>query len=170
MAKPIPINKVGLQRGRYYFDAAALAPAWDAPPQLRPAPPAITPVRAPFRGEALLLVSGLTGGLAIAFTLGQWPLLTTTDLGLDTQGAYYLTVVGIYLLASTLYAAWRTRLLHDVQQSPWNARLMAYANVVVGAGVALILGVIAFAVVGIVVVLVLLAALLFSGVGGPEED
>jgi hypothetical protein len=170
MAIPVPINEAGL-RGKHYFDTATFAPVWDIPQQTRPTLPTITPDdRSPFKRESLLLVSGLTGGLAIVSALGLWPALAATSLGLDEQGAFYLMVFGVYLLATTLYAAWRTRLLHNMGQAPWDARLMAYANLGVGGAVMLILGVIALAVVGIVMMLVWLGALLLSGVGGPPQD
>jgi len=170
VAVPIPINEAGL-RGRHYFETVTFVPVCDIPQQIRPTPPTTTPDdRAPFRREVLLLVSGLTGGLAIVSALGLWPVLAATSLGLDEQGAFYLTVIGVYLLATTLCATWRTRLLRNVSQAPWDARLMAYANLAVGGAVMLILGVIALAVVGIVMILVWLGALLLSGVGGPPQD
>jgi hypothetical protein len=169
MAKPIPVNEAGLRRGRR-FDAQT-SPAWGF---TRGAPPAPREVvsgdRLLFTWQALLLVSGLTGGLVVVSALGPWPELAATNLGLDEQGAFYLLVVGVYLLATTLYAVWRTRLLHDLNQAPWDARVMAYISLAVGGVVVLILGVAVLAMVAIIVALAWLGALVLSDAGGQPQD
>ena len=127
MAAPIPINRAGL-RHRRRFHARAYAPAWQMPPPdgLRarggarrvPDDPrqAVGPgSRLPI---ALLLlgVSGLTGGLAVVLSLAPWPALAPSSMGLDERGTFFLLVAGVYLVATTLYAAWRTRLLRELNQ------------------------------------------------------
>lgn len=174
MARPIPINETGMRRGRR-FDAQAFAPAWGVTQRAPPASPDVgSGGRSSFGGQvllqALLLVSGLAGGLAVVSALGLWPKLAATSLGLNEQGAFYLLAGGVYLLATTLYAAWRTRLLHDLNQAPWDARLMAYANLAVGGAVGLMLGAVALVVVVIIVALALFGALLLSGTGGQPQD
>jgi hypothetical protein len=114
-------------------------------------------------------VSGLTGGLAVVSGLELWPALAASNMGLDDRGAFFLLVSGVYLLATTLYAAWRTRLLQDLQRAPWDARLMAYANLGIGGAVSAALGVMALAVVAIILLLVGVIALLLSGIGGQPQ-
>jgi hypothetical protein len=143
MAQPIPSNPAGLQaqvydqvQPRYHAAVQSLVPA-------RPAPwrPAIirsgnaSPVR-----QGFLLASALTGGLAVAMSLELVPPVTASLLGMGEHGAFYLLMAGIYLLASAGYAAYRTRLLHDLDQAPWDVRLLTYGNLVVGgaASVALV--------------------------------
>lgn len=170
MARPIPINEAGLRRGRR-FDAETFVPAWSVTQQATPAPSDVASNGRPsFNGQALLLVSGLTGGLAVVSALELWPELAATSLGLDEQGAFYLLVGGVYLLATTLYAAWQTRLLRDLNQAPWDARLMAYANLAVGGVIALTLGVAVLAMVAIIAALAWLGALVLSDAGGQPQD
>jgi hypothetical protein len=167
MARPIPTNLAGLRRPRH-FDAQVFAPPIGL--GRRPARAAREPLPINHRrstGAALLLISGLVGGLATASALGLWP--TTTRLGLDGEGLFYLFATGVYLLATSLYAAWRTRLMEAVGQAPLDARLMAYANVGVGGAVVFTLGVIALAVVALACALIGLAvALLNDGPGRPR--
>jgi hypothetical protein len=91
--------------------------------------------------------------------------LAASSVGLDEQAEFLLLVSGVYLLATTFYAAWRTRLLQDLHQAPRDARLMAYANLGVGGVVSMALGVMALAIVGIILLLVGFIALLLSGTG-----
>jgi hypothetical protein len=114
----------------------------------------------------LLGVSSVMGGLAVISGLELWPDLAASNMGLDERGTFFLLVSGIYLLATTFYAAWRTRLLLDLHRAPWDARLMAYANLGVGGAVSAALGVMALAVVAIILLLVGFIALLLSGTGG----
>jgi len=180
VARPIPINQAGLRHGRR-FHAQPYAPAWgmrqpaQAPvrhvvqqaPALRPRAVAQESWRS--TGILLLVASCLTGGLAVTFSLGLWPPLAASSVGLDERGAFFLLVSGVYLLATTLYAAWRTRLLQDLPRAPWDARLMAYANLGIGGAVSAALGVMALAVVGIILLLVGFIALLLSGTGGQPQ-
>ena len=103
------------------------------------------------------------------FSLGLWSPLAASSMGLDERGAFFLLVGGVYLLATTLYVAWRTRLLQDLQRAPWDARLMAYANLGVGGAVSAALGLVTLAVVGIILLLVGFIALLPSGTGGQSQ-
>lgn len=170
MARPIPMNEAGLRRGRR-FDAVTFAPTWEGIQQAPAAPPnAVSDGRSSLTGQALLLVSGLMGGLAVVSALGPRPELTATNLGLDEQGAFYLLVVGVYLLATTLYAAWRTRLLHDLNQAPWDARVMAYVSLATGGVVVLVLGVAVLAMVAIIAALAWLGALVLSEAGGQPQE
>jgi hypothetical protein len=170
MAKPIPTNDAGL-RGRRRFAGAAFAPTSGVAHRVPPASPDVASNnRSLFGGQILLLVSGLTGGVAVISALGLWTGLAATRLGMDNQGAFYLLVTGVYLLATTLYAAWKTRLLNNLDQTPWDARLMVYANLVVGGSIILILGMAVLAIVAIVVALAWFGALLLSGTGGQPED
>ena len=91
-------------------------------------------------------------------------------MGLDEQGAFFLLVAGVYLLATTLYAAWRTRLLQDLDEAPWDARLMAYANLGIGGVVSAAFGVFALAAAAVILLLVGLIALLLSGTGGQPRN
>lgn len=180
MARPIPINQAGLQQG-HRFHAQPYAPAWGIPqPAQAPARHAArhAPVLHPravaqqsWRSAGILLLAAtcLTGGLAVTFSLGIWPPLAASSVGLDEQGAFLLLVAGVYLLVTTLYAAWRTRLLQNLHQAPWDARLMAYANLGIGGVVSAALGVMALAVVGIILLLVGFIALLLSGTGGRPQ-
>lgn len=177
MARAIPINQAGLRRGRR-FHAQPNVAAWGIPQpaqapvrrvaQQAPAPRPRAVGQESWRSAGILLLgaSGLTGGLAVVCGLGLWPAVAASRLGLDERGAFLLLVSGVYLLATTFYAAWRTRLLKDLRQAPWDARLMAYASLGVGGAVSAALGVMALAVTAIILLLVGLGALLLSEPGG----
>lgn len=175
MARPIPANPAGLQR-RYTYEAVA-RPFVPAQPVPRPVPrqvqqpaPAARPHAAgqedtlPWE-QLLLLVSALTGGLAIVAALELWPPLALAAGGLDERGAFYLLMGGVYVLATALYAAWRTRLLRDLDGAPWDARLMAYANLGVGGAVSLAMGLLTLVAVAAAALLIGLIVLLLSGGG-----
>lgn len=117
--------------------------------------------------QVLLVVSALTGGLAIAMSLELMPPVTASHLGLSERGSFYLLMAGIYLIVSACYAAWRTRLLQNVSEAPWDARLMAYGNLVVGAAVSAALA--AVLLIGMAILALLLAPLLLvlKGWGDP---
>ena len=181
MARPIPINQGGLRREQR-FHAQPYAPAWGVPQPIQ-APVRRVARQAPalhpravgqeswrLMGILLLAASCLTGGLAVTFSLGLWPPSAASSVGLDEQGAFFLLVAGVYLLATTLYAAWRTRLLQDMDEAPWDARLMAYANLGVGGAVSAALGVMALAAAAVILLLVGLIALLLSGTGGQSRN
>lgn len=180
MARPIPINQSGLRGGRQ-FHAGAYAPGWAVPgpapaparrvPRQVPVPIPLPAVRESWRGTGilLLLASCLAGGLAIVWSLGSWSPLGMSSVALDERGAFLLAASGVYLLAATLYAAWRTRLLQDLPRAPLDARLMAYTSLGVGgiAGAALGVAVLALAALGML--LVWLMILLVGGrEGGPQ--
>ena len=181
MARPIPINQAGLQHGGQ-FHAQAHVPAWGIPqqapvpvraaPRQAAAPPPMAVAQDSWTATGMLLlgVSGLTGGVAVISSLELWPALAANNMGLDERGAFFLLVSGIYLLATTLYAVWRTRLLQNLRHAPWDARLMAYANLGVGGVVSVALGVMALAIVDIILLLAGLAALLLSSPGGQPQD
>lgn len=183
MARPIPFNEHGPGDG-HIFEADAFVPAWDGRVQAAPRQDArhwpgpgrdVRPVagavpvqvrRAGGRsatGLVFLLVSGLVGSLAIVSALGVWPALAAADLGLEDQEVFYLLAGGIYLLATAFYAGWRTRLMRGFHEAPWDARLMALANMAVGGALALALGVVTMAMVAVVLLLAGLCILLFSG-------
>jgi hypothetical protein len=176
MARPIPINEAGLQHGRR-FNAQPYAPAWGIPwpaqapvrrvAQRAPAPRPRAAEQESWRSMGILLLAAscLAGALAVTFSLELWSPLAASSVGLDEQAEFLLLVSGVYLLATTFYAAWRTRLLQDLHQAPWDARLMAYANLGVGGVVSMALGVMALAIVGIILLLVGFIALLLSGTG-----
>ena len=84
---------------------------------------------------------------------------------MDKQGAFYLLAIGVYLLATTLYAAWRTRLLQDIRRAPWDARLMTYANLGVGGAISLVVCLVFLALVALLWILAWLISLLW---GGPQ--
>jgi hypothetical protein len=170
VAKPIPINDAGL-RPRRRLDARAFAPILGVDYQIPPSPPDVASDNRPsFIRQVLLLISGLAGGLAVISALGLWKDLAATRLGMGNQGAFCLLVAGVYLLATTLYAAWKTRLLNNLNQAPWDARLMAYANLAVGGSIILTLGVVVLAIVAVVVALAWFVALLLSGRRGRPQD
>lgn len=178
MARPIPVNQAGLCGGRT-LDAQVHAPAWDmpqpVPAAVRAAPrPAAEPPRpaAPSwraTGILLLAASFLTGSLAIVCGLGIWPPLSLSGAGLDEEVTFLTSVGGIYLLAATLYAAWRTRLLRDLAQAPWDARLMAFTSMGIGGATGVTAGVVALAIAALFMIgIAALALLLSSSEGGPQ--
>jgi hypothetical protein len=182
VTRPIPINQVGLQPGRR-FHAQAYVPAWGFPqpaaPLARAVPNQIHVVPEPggarqeswtWAGLLLLGVSGLTGGLAVVSSLGLWPALAANGVGLDDRGAFYLLAGGVYLLATTLYAAGRTRLLQNLSRAPWDARLMAYSSMGIGGAVSAGLVLVALAIVALLLLLIALAVLMLNGMGGRSGD
>lgn len=166
MARPIPTNPAGLQ-GRYRVVAA---PTWAGRGRPRPAPPLTRPDGGPPAAleagqprphrQLLLLSSALTGLLAIVSALEDWLPLATSAL--DDRGTFWLLVAGAYVLGTALYAAWRTRLLHELDQAPGDVQLMAYANLGVGGVVSLVLGLMALAAVAILGLVIAVLALLLS--------
>jgi hypothetical protein len=168
MTRPIPINESGM-RPRHRFDTVISAPVLGAA-QRAPPPALVSTNHLPFNGPILLIFSGLAGALAVASALGWCKELSATRLGMDGQGAFYLLIVGVYLLATDLYAAWRTQLLNNLNQAPWDARLMAYVNLVVGGSIVLAMVVAVLTMVAVVMILVWLGALVLSGAGGRHQD
>jgi hypothetical protein len=162
MARPIPINSAGLQH-RNHTNAASFAPIRQGAHQVRDEGEDLVPNNgASFVQRVLFLLSGLIGSLVVTSVLGLWPELSPTSLGLGDRGAFCLLVSGTYLVATSLYAALKTRMLADVDQAPWDARLMAYANIALGGSIALGFGMIVFAMLAIVVSLVWMGAFLLS--------
>ncbi len=184
MARPIPINEHSQGEG-YTFESDAFAPGWAMPVRAaprrggrqRPRPARRVsqrgdplPEQARHSGGRLvpgficLLVSGIAGSLAIVAALGTWPMLSESKL--EDREVFYLLVGGIYLLSTTIYAGWRTRLMRDFDHSAWDARLMAVVNVSVGAALAFVLGLMIMAAVAVVLILLSLSAVLLSRPAG----
>jgi hypothetical protein len=97
------------------------------------------------------------------------PTLAASCMGLNQRGAFFLLVSGAYLVSTTLYAAWRTRLLQNLHYAPWDARLMVYANLGVGGVVSAAAGLLTLTVVGIILLLIAFIALLVSGTGNQSR-
>jgi hypothetical protein len=186
MARPIPYNENSREEG-HTFDADAFAPAWDmragAVPRQgggrRPRPARrIRRGGGPVPGQAeygggrsvpgliFLLVSGVVGCLAVVAALDIWPILSTADVRLEEREVFYLLAGGVYLLATTVYAGWRTRLMRDLSGAPWDARLMAAVNMAVGAALVFALGMVIMAAVAVVLILLGLSAILLSRPAG----
>jgi hypothetical protein len=169
MVRPIPINMAGLWPEARPFNESAVW-SWGIQGRDQATPSSlIESVRSVADWPPLLVVSGLTGGLIMISTLELWPELAALNLGLDNYGAFYLLVSGVYLVATSLYAAWRTRLLRNVRQAAWDTRVMAYANLAVGLAVLLVLLLAFLVLVALVMIPVYLGALLLSGLGGPPK-
>ena len=168
MARPIPTNPAGLQHRYHVVAQPFVARQVAARPAPLPRPALAPPAAAVEEGQALLLrpllllVSTLTGALGVLAALELWPPLAASSLGLDERGAFYLLVASAYLLATGFSAAWRTRLLRELAQAPWDARLMAYLNLGVGGAVTLALGLVALVAVVLVGVVVAVLALALS--------
>ncbi len=138
MARPIPSNPAGLQSP--YHTAVQQPYHAVAQPYVSARParwrPAVLRAANPSRlQQGFLLISTLTGGLAIVTSLELLPTLTASSLGLGERGAFFLLMAGLYLLVSGCYAAFRTRLLRNLNQAPWDARLLAFSNLAVGGAV-----------------------------------
>jgi hypothetical protein len=95
--------------------------------------------------------------------------LAVADWSLDDRAIFYLLVSGIYLLATAIYAAWQTHWLRAMDRAPWDARLMAYANLSVGGTIILTLGLVVLAVVAAITVVAGLAVLLLGGAVNAAE-
>lgn len=182
MARPIPYNENSQGEGRI-FEADVLAPAWDTPVHAarrhgerhRPQPAGRNRRRGgPARRQAglggdrsvpgliLLLVSGVVGSLAVLAVMDVWPILSAAVRRLEDRELFYLLAGGIYLVATTIYAAWRTRLMRDLSGAPADARLVALVNMAVGAAPVFALGVAVMAVVAVVLIMLAISALLLS--------
>lgn len=174
MARPVPVNQVGMRYAQQY-DAQAYVPAW---PIARPAPalararPRGAPARLPGavvqaswrpKGVALLAASFLAGGLAVASGLGLRDPFVASSIGLDERGSFFLLAAGVYLLATTLYAAWRTQLLKDLSVAPQDVRLMAFASMAIG-------GLVTAAVLIVALTIAIVILLLLRGVFAPPAE
>jgi hypothetical protein len=184
MARPIPINEHSQGEG-YPLEADAFAPGRAMPVRAaprhsgrhRPRPATrIGQPGDPLPGQAgnrggrsvpgliCLLVSGIVGSLAVVAPLGTWPILS--DAKLEDREVFYLLAGGIYLLSTTIYAGWRTRLMRNFDRAPWDARLMALVNIAVGAVAVFALGMMIMALVAVVLILLSLSAVLLSRPAG----
>jgi hypothetical protein len=182
VARPIPFNENSQGEGDI-FEAEVFAPAWRTP--VRPAPRQgdrhrPRPIRRIRRrrgrvpGQAghggdrsapkliFLLVSGGVGGLAVITALGGWPILPKADRMLEDRDLFYLLAGGVYLVATTVYAGWRTRLMRELSEAPGDARLMALVNMAVGVALVFALGMVVMAAVAAVLILLAISALLIS--------
>ncbi|MFZ5919066.1 MAG: hypothetical protein ACOYZ7_19200 [Chloroflexota bacterium] len=171
MARPIPINEAGLRRGRRHFDAAVATPTIGVAPRVPPTiAPRVSAGRSALNGQFLLLVSALLGGLAVVSGLGLWPAIGVNNLGLDEKGTFYLLVSGAYLLATNVYASWKTRMLHNPSGAPWDARLMAYVNLALGGFVIAMLSMAVLAVVALIAAMAWFGALILGSTGGQSGE
>jgi hypothetical protein len=182
MARPIPFNENSQGEG-HTFEADVFTPVWGA--RVRPAPRQGNrhrprPTRRIRRGGGrvsgqagyggnrsvprliFLLVSGVVGSLAVIAALGVWPGPSEADPMLADRELFYLLAGGIYLVATTVYAGWRTRLMRDLSGAPCDARLMALVNMVVGAALVSALGMVVMAAVAVALILLAISALLLS--------
>lgn len=180
MARPIPFNENSQGEG-HTSETDVFAPVWGRPVHAaprqggRPRPRPASRIR---RGDGripgqagrgrnhsipgliFLLVSGLVGTLAVIAALSVLPIPSAADLGLEDRELFYLLAGGVYLLATAIYAGWRTRLMRDLREAPWDARLMALLNMAVGAALVLALGMVIMATVAVVLILLGVGAIL----------
>lgn len=110
----------------------------------------------------MLVVSGLVGIVVVLSATGLWEDLATARFGLSERGTLGLLAAGVYLLATALYTACKTRLLRDLNRAPWDTRAMAYANFIIGGAVTLTLGVAIMAIGAIFMALAWLGAALLN--------
>ncbi len=142
MARPIPANPAGLHSPYHTVVQQPYHTVAQPYVTARPARwrPAVLRAASPSRlKQGFLLVSTLTGGLAMVISLELIPTVTASALGLGERGAFFLLMAGLYLLVSACYAAFRTRLLRNLNQAPCDARLLAYGNLAVGGAVSIAL-------------------------------
>ena len=163
MSESTPDERAG-QRPGQRFESEAFVPDWGGLHDLQEMPSS-----ASARWRFLLLVSTLVGSLAVVSALGVWPRMAALQLGLTARGTFHLLASGLYLLAMTLYVVCRTAALHRLDQAMWDVRLMAYVSLAVSGFVILVLGIAAFALVGLIGVFVWPVSALLNQAGAPSD-
>ena len=110
----------------------------------------------------LLVVSGLSGALAIVSALGVWPAVAAANLGLDESAAFYLLAGGVYTVATVFYVIWQTQFLQNLDQLPADVWFMVCLDLLIGGAVILAVGIALLATIILLVLLVGLGMLLIA--------